>query len=119
MLKGQGSDSPLVASVIQKLKTKPEYAEVFAKLEQGASQAVQKGMTPVTKVKTEEEATSSIVTRIQREMDGLKQARADAGSRVFEKAKEYGGNNAIVEPKQTIKAIDELIADYSKKLTPN
>jgi len=119
MLRGQGSDSPIVAAAIQKLRTNPEYAELFAKFDQAASDFATKGMTPVSRISGKQETTEAIATRIQSEIDGLAKQRSEAGSRVFEQAKGYGANQPLVDPTNTIKNIDELIARYSAKSTPN
>jgi len=119
MLRGQGSDSPIVAAAIQKLRSQPEYAELFAKFDQAASDFSTKGMAPVSRISGKQEATEAIATRVQREIDGLRQQRSEAGNRVFEQAKGYGADRGIVSPEKTIKEIDGLISDYSKRKTPN
>lgn len=119
MLRGQGSDSPIVAAAIQKLRSQPEYAELFAKFDQAASDFATKGMAPVSRISGKQEATEAIATRVQREIDGLRQQRSEAGNRVFEQAKGYGADRGIVSPEKTIKEIDGLISDYSKRKTPN
>jgi hypothetical protein len=119
MLRGQGSDSPIIAAAIQKLRTNPEYAELFAKFDKAASDFATKGMTPVSRLTSKEDVTKSVATRVQSEIDGLAKQRSEAGSRVFEQAKGYGANQPLVDPLNTIKNIDELIARYSSKSTPN
>jgi len=119
MLRGQGSDSPIVAAAIQKLRSQPEYAELFAKFDQAASDFSTKGMAPVSRISGKKEATEAIATRVQREIDGLRQQRSEAGDRIFKQAKGYGADREIVSPEKTIKEIDELISDYSKRKTPN
>jgi hypothetical protein len=119
MLRGQGSDSPIIAAAIQKLRSQPEYAELFAKFDQAASDFATKGMTPATRISNKQEATEAIATRVQRELDGMKQKRSEAGGRIFEQAKGYGADNPLVDPTQTIKNIDELIGRYNAKSTPN
>ena len=119
MLRGQGSDSPIVAAAIQKLRSQPEYAELFAKFDQAASDFATKGMNPVSRISSKQEAAEAIATRVQREVDGLRQQRSEAGNRVFEQAKGYGADRGIVSPEKTIKEIDGLISDYSKRKTPN
>lgn len=119
MLRGQGSDSPIIASAIQKLRTKPEYAELFSKFDKAASDFATKGMTPTSRITSKQEATEAIATRVQREVDGLRKQRSEAGNRIFEQAKGYGADRGIVSPEKTISEIDGLISDYSKRLTPN
>ena len=119
MLRGQGSDSPIVAAALQKLRTNPEYAELFAKFDKAASDLATKGMTPTTRVGGKQEATEAIATRVQSEIDGLAKQRSEAGSRVFEQARGYGADKPLVDTTNTIAKIDELIARYSAKSTPN
>jgi len=119
MLRGQGSDSPIVAAALQKLRTNPQYAELFAKFDQAASDFATKGMTPTTRLTSKQDVATSVATRVQSEIDGLAKQRSEAGSRVFEQAKGYGANQPLVDPTNTIKNIDELIARYSAKSTPN
>lgn len=119
MFRGQGSDSPIVAAALQKLRTNPEYAELFAKFDKAASDLATKGMTPTTRVSGKQEATEAVATRVQRELDGMIEQRSEAGDRIFKQAKGYGANKPLVDPAATIKNIDELIARYSAKFTPN
>ncbi len=119
MLRGQGSDSPVIAAAIQKLRTNPEYAELFAKFDKAASDFATKGMTPTSRLTSKEDVTKSVASRVQSEMDGLAKERSAAGDRVFEQAKGYGANKPLVDPVNTINNIDELIARYSAKSTPN
>lgn len=119
MFRGQGSDSPIVAAALQKLRSQPQYAELFAKFDQAASDFATKGMTPVSRITSKQEATEAVATRVQREIDGLRQQRSEAGTRVFDQAKGYGADRGIVSPERTISEIDGLISDYSKRLTPN
>lgn len=119
MFRGQGSDSPIVASALQKLRTNPEYAELFAKFDQAASDLATKGMAATTRVSSKQEATEAVATRVQRELDGLREARSQAATRIFVQANGYGGNRPIINSDKTFKQIDDLINDFSKKKTPN
>lgn len=119
MLRGQGSDSPVVAAAIQKLRSNPEYAELFAKFDKAASDFATSGIAPTTRVSGKQEATEAIATRVQNEIDGLRQQRSEAGNRVFEQAKGYGAGQFLVDPSNTIKNIDNLIDRYSAQSTPN
>jgi hypothetical protein len=122
MLRGQGSDSPIVAASIQKLRTNPEYAELFARFDKAASDFATKGMTPTTRITgagAKQEVTESIATRIERQIEGLRQERSDSADRIFTQAKGYGGDKPIVDSTETIAQIDKLIGDYSKKKTGN
>jgi len=119
MFRGQGSDSPIVASALQKLRTNPEYTELFAKFDQAASDLATKGMAATTRVSSKQEATEAVATRVQRELDGLREARSQAATRIFRQANGYGGNRPIINSDKTFKQIDDLINDFSKKKTPN
>jgi hypothetical protein len=119
MLRGQGSDSPIVAAAIQKLRTNPEYAELFAKFDKAASDFATQGMTPKTRMTSKQDVAESVATRVQNEIDGLVKQRSEAGSRVFEQAKGYGANQPLVETTNTINKIDGLIARYSAQSTQN
>jgi hypothetical protein len=122
MLRGQGSDSPIVAASIQKLRSNPEYAELFAKFDKAASDFATKGMTPTTQITgagAKQQVAESIATRVERQIEGLRQQRSESADRIFTQAKGYGGDRAIVDSKETISQIDKLIGDYSKKKTGN
>jgi len=122
MLRGQGSDSPIVAASIQKLRSNPEYAELFAKFDKAASDFATKGMTPATQITgagAKQQVAESIATRVERQIEGLREQRSDSADRIFTQAKGYGGDRAIVDSKETIAQIDKLIGDYSKKKTGN
>lgn len=120
MLKGQGSDDPLVNAAIQKLRTNPKYAELLAKLEEGATKEATMNMAPTGRaLASEQEATAGIVTRIQAEFKGLKDKVKDAGTSAFEVAKQYGGDRGVVDPTLTLERIRSLKAEYAKKSTPN
>jgi hypothetical protein len=119
MLRGQGSDSPVIAAAIQKLRTNPEYAELFAKFDKAASDFATKGMTPTSRLTNKQDVTASVATRVQNEINGLAKQRSEAGGRVFEQAKGYGADKPLVDTTNTVKNIDDLIARYSAKSTPN
>ena len=122
MLRGQGSDSPIVAASIQKLRSNPEYAELFARFDKAASDFATKGMTPTTQITgvgAKQQVAESIATRVERQIEGLRQQRSESADRIFTQAKGYGGDRAIVDSNETIAQIDKLIGDYSKKKTGN
>jgi len=122
MLRGQGSNSPIVAASIQKLRSNPEYAELFARFDKAASDFATKGMTPATQITgagAKQQVAESIATRVERQIEGLRQQRSESADRIFTQAKGYGGDRAIVDSNETIAQIDKLIGDYSKKKTGN
>jgi hypothetical protein len=85
-------------------------------LNEGASKAALEGMAPKTPLLTEENAKAGIIKSIQ---DRLEKIRDSGANPLFEKAKEIGAGNGIVDPTITLGKIDQLIARYSKQLTPN
>lgn len=119
MLTGQGSDSPQIADVLQRLQRNPEYAEIFHKLEAGASQAALKGMAPAGSRLSQEQAASGIFQAVQNKMSGIGLEERNAANRMFEKAKEYGNQKPVLEPTQLRSTLDSLIAEFSKKPTPS
>ena len=124
MLTGQGSDNGIVAAAMQKLETKPEFAEMLKKLREGATEQTLTGMRPETGKLTKEQSGTGLVQTIQNKLDGLKQtidsSVLDAkGVNLYDKAKGYGGGKAIVEPTNTVANIDKLITEFSAKNTPD
>jgi hypothetical protein len=124
MLTGQGSDNGIVAAAMQKLETKPEFAEMLKKLREGATEQTLTGMRPEGGKLTKEQAGTGLVQTIQNKLDGLKQtidsSVLDAkGVSLYDKAKGYGGGKAIVEPTKTIANIDKLISEFQAKNTPD
>jgi len=119
MMTGQGSDSPQIADVLQRLQRNPEYAEIFHKLEAGASQAALKGMTPEASRLSQEQAASGIFEAVRNKIEDISFADKEKASRIFEKAKEYGAQKPVLEPTQLRSTLDSLIAEFSKKPTPS
>lgn len=124
MLTGQGSDNGIVAAAMQKLETKPQFAEMLAALRKGATEQTLAGMTPDTGKLTKEQAGTGFVQTIQNKLDGLKETVAKTvfdpdRLSLYDKAKGYGGGRAIVDPTNTVKNIDNLIAEFQKKNTPD
>lgn len=119
MVNGQGSDDPVVLSVIQKLKNNPKYAEFFTTLEKGATDAALKNMQPTATALSKEEATKGMVEAVTAKIDKVKKAGTDATTPLYEGAKVAGGGRPLVSTDNTLKTIRELIAEYSKKATPS
>lgn len=119
MMTGQGSDSPQIADVLQRLQRNPEYAEIFHKLEAGASAAAMQGMAPAGSRLSQEQAASGIFQAVQNKMSGVGLEERNAANRMFEKAKEYGNQMPVLEPTQLRSTLDSLIAEFSKKPTPS
>lgn len=123
-LTGQGSDNGIVAAAMQKLETKPEFAEMLKKLREGATEQTLSGMRPDVGKLTKEQSGTGFVQTIQNKLDGLKQtidsSVLDAkGVSLYDKAKGYGGGKAIVEPTNTVANIDKLITEFEAKNTPD
>ena len=110
MLRGQGSDSPIVAAAIQKLRSQPEYAELFAKFDQAASNLATQGMRPSGRspLGKGEEVAQTLAERIAGQADELKIKRNQAGDRQFEVAFQYGQERGIIEPTNLFNKIEEL-----------
>lgn len=110
MLRGQGSDSPIVAAAIQKLKTQPEYAEFFAKFDQAASDFATQGMRPSGRspIGKGEEVAKTLAERIAGQADELKIKRNEAGNRQFDVAFKYGQERGIIDPTNLFNKIEEL-----------
>lgn len=120
MLKGQGSSDPTVNAAIQKLRNNPKYAELLSSLETGATTTATKGMAPIGRALTsEQDVTAGIVTRVQAEINGLKEKSMAAGSRSFEAAKGYGGDRNFIDPANTLEQVRKLKQDYAEKATPS
>lgn len=120
MLTGQGSDNGIVAAAMQRLETTPEFAEMFKKLREGATEKTLSGMRPDTGKLTKEESATGLVQTIQNKLDGLKETVSSSvfspkSLSLYEKAKGYGGDRGIVDPTNTITRIDDLIKQYSEK----
>lgn len=124
MLTGQGVDNGIVAAAMQKLETKPEFAEMLKKLREGATEKTLSGMRPDTGKLTKEQAGTGLVQTIQNKLDGLKETVAKSifdpdRLSLYDKAKGYGGGKAIVDPKTTVANIDTLIKEFEAKNTPD
>lgn len=122
MLTGQGVDNGIVAAAMQKLETKPEFAEMLKKLREGATEQTLSGMRPETGKLTKEQAGIGLVQTIQNKLDGLKETVAKSifdpeRLSLYDKAKGYGGGKAIVDPTITVNNIDKLIKEFEAKNT--
>lgn len=112
MVKGQGSSSPEVAAMLEKVRNNPKYAELFTALEQEAGKAALKGIRPTGGSQTPEEAAGGIARAIQNKLDSVKKARSTAGSEAFDKAFKQAGDSAFVETTNTRAAINKLRSEY-------
>lgn len=112
MVRGQGSTSPEVAAMLEKVRTNPKYSELFSALEQEAGKAALKGIRPTGGAQTSEEAAGGIARTIQNKLDAVKKARAEAGSEAFDKAFKQAGDSAFVETTNTRAVINKLRSEY-------
>lgn len=116
MLTGQGSDDPVVAEIIQRLQKNPKYAEFFHQLDKQATETAIKEVSsgPLSK----DMARRGLITGLQDKIDGLKEARATAGDRMFSRAFNYTGTEPIVAMDKTLSEIRTLKDNFSKVDTP-
>jgi len=114
MVLGQGSDDPEIASLIQRLRVNPKYAELFSKLEQGATKSALEGMQPVSKITDERQAAISATQAVQNKILKLFEEQKTAGSAAFEKAKEYGGGRGVVSTENMFSNVERLLDRYRK-----
>ena len=96
MVKGQGSDSPLVQSAIERMRGNVEYKELFSALEEGASKATQKVATVRPSKQQAEEATIGAAKAVEKAVESVKKARDNAGAVNFQMAEQFGRNRPIV-----------------------
>ena len=112
MFRGQGSDNPVVAAALQKLRSNPKFAEYFVKFDKAASEAALKGIKPRASTQTSEEAATGIARTIQDKLNKVKEARRTAGNDAFEKAFKQAGDVPFVETTSTRTTINNLRKQY-------
>jgi hypothetical protein len=120
MLTGQGVDNGIVAAAMQRLETKPQFAEMLKKLREGATEQTLSGMRPDVGKLTKEEAATGLVQTVKNKLEGLKETVSSSvfspkSISLYDKAKGYGGDRGIVDPTNTVNNIDGLIKQYSEK----
>jgi len=116
MLRGQASSDPVIAADIARLSRSPKYLELITALNEGAAKKAVLGIEPKTSVLTQEQAKTAIIQSIEDKLSGMRDSKTGS---LFEKAKGYGANIPLVDPSNTLASIDNLIARYSEKTTPN
>lgn len=112
MVRGQGSSSPEVAAMIEKVRTNPKYSELFSAMEQEAAKQALKGIRPKGSTQTPEEAATGIARTIQDKLNAVKDARRTAGNDAFEKAFKQAGDAPFVETNATRATINKLREQY-------
>lgn len=118
MVKGQSASDPLVAGKVAALRQNPKYAELFTALEKKATEVSTAGARVETlKGYPKEQAGSAIFQAVEGKVDQLREAITKTPKSKFDAAMKMGGNNDILSTENTIKNIDDLIVDYSRKGT--
>ena len=112
MVRGQGSSSPEVAAMIEKVRKNPKYSELFTAMENEAAKEALKGIRPRASVQTPEEAATGIAKTIQDKLEAVKNARKTAGNEAFEKAFKQAGDVPFVETTATRATIQKLREQY-------
>ena len=112
MVRGQGSSSPEVAAMIEKVRKNPKYSELFTAMENEAAKEALKGIRPRASVQTPEEAATGIAKTIQDKLEAVKNARKTAGNEAFEKAFKQAGDVPFVETTATRATIEKLRGQY-------
>ena len=108
MVKGQGSDSPLVQSAIERMRGNVEYKELFSALEEGASKATQKVATVRPSKQQAEEATIGAAKAVEKAVESVKKARDNAGAVNFQMAEQFGRNRPIVPTGNTMQQLAKM-----------
>ena len=117
MLKGQSSSDPLVSGMVAKLRQNPQYAELFNVLEKQATGAATAGARVSTAAGyPKEEAGSAIFNAFDGKVKSLYENIDKSTQSKFNAAKQIGGNNNILMTDNTVKALDNMILDYSKRV---
>lgn len=117
MIKGQSASDPLVAGKVAALRSNPKYAELFNVLEKKAAEAATSGARVATAPGyPKEEAGSAIYQAVDGKLQKLREAITKEPQSRFEAAKLMGGNNDILMTDNTVKNLDNLIGEYSKRL---
>ena len=118
MVRGQASSDPLVAGAVARLRTNPQYAELFNVLEKEMSKAAVKGVRPTVKTGYPTEASGQgIFQAIDGEIQRLRENITVLPQSKFDAAKKMGGNNDILSTDNTLNKIDDMIANYNQKGT--
>lgn len=112
MFRGQGSDNPVVAAALEKLRSNPKFAEYFVKFENAASEAALKGIKPRASTQTSEEAATGLARAVQDKLNKVKEARKTAGNEAFEKAFKQAGDAPFIETTSTRETINNLRKQY-------
>jgi hypothetical protein len=111
VLKGQTGSDPQVAALIQRLKANPETAELVNALEEGAKQKTFSGMAPQAQPG---EIANPIYKAIKQKLGTLQyNITGQPIQDKFKRAKDVLGGSASVSIPETIKRMDDLIAEFN------
>jgi hypothetical protein len=111
LLKGQTGSDPQIAAIIQRLKRSPETAEIMNALEEGAKQKTLAGVAPTAKPG---EIANPIYKAVQQRLGALQyNITGQPIQDKFKRAKDVLGGSASVSIPETIKRIDNLIAEFN------
>lgn len=113
MVNGQGSDSPLVQSAIERMRSTTEYKELFNTLEEGAAKAGAKVASVRPSSQTAEEAVTGATKSVEDAVQAVKKARDNAGAANFDAAVKAGGNRPIISTDGTMKALANIRKRFS------
>ena len=120
MLRGQDSTDPKVAGIVGKLRTNPQFAEMFNVLEKEATKAATKGarITPRAGYQAET-AGPAIFQAVDNNIQGLKEQIKTAGGGAYSKAFDMAGDTPMVSMNTTKEKIAGLIETYQKSDLPD
>lgn len=111
LLKGQTGSDPQIAALIQRLKSRPETAEIINALEAGAKQKTLAGMAPTAEPG---EIASPIYKAIQQKLGTLKyNITGQPIQDKFNRAKDILGGAPSISIAETVKRMDNLIAEFN------
>ena len=120
MISGQDSTDPRVAGIVGKLRTNPQFAEMFNVLEKEATKAATGGARVTTKAGYEaEKAGPAIFQAVDNNISGLKEQIKTAGGGAYSKAFDMAGDTPMVSMNMTKEKIAGLIDTYKKSDLPD
>lgn len=115
MIRGQDSTDPRVAGIVGKLRTNPQFAEMFNVLEKEATKAATGGVRVTTRAGYQaEQAGPAIFQAVDNNINGLKEQIKTAGGGAYSKAFDMAGDTPMVSMNVTKDKIAGLIDTYKK-----
>jgi hypothetical protein len=114
MMRGQGSNDPMVMAALQQLRKDPRYSELFTTLDKAATETAIKAMAPRPSKLSPQAATTKAVQSVEDKVNSVRKARDVAGDANFTRAAALAGDREIVNPSNTIQALSELRSRYAK-----